>query len=504
MIQINITGADASVTQTETLTAGRVGLECSFSFDSAWDGLSKIAVCEGADTRSVVMDSDTIIVPWECLADPGYKLRVGVRGENSSGDIVIPTVWARVGKIVDSPGDDIDPGQEATPSVVQQIQEAAANALYIARGVKAEADSGAFNGKDGEDGADGADGAPGPQGPTGPQGDPGVYIGSTEPTDPDISVWIDTSGDADQPAIPEKATVLPSDLGTAAIGSSEKYAAEDHVHKMPTASDVGALPSSTTIPTKVSDLTNDSGFTTHGVPSGGSSGYVLKKASGTDYDLTWAAESGGSSITVDSSLSDSSENPVQNKVIKSALDAKGTYSKPSGGIPDTDIASASTWNAKGSYSKPSGGIPASDLASAVQTSLGKADTALQSFTETDPTVPSWAKASSKPSYTASEVGAAPAVAEVTVSDTGSVSQALDAGKIYHFTGAITALTITLNSPASGQLAQYHFDFNSGSTAATLTMPNTVTMPDSFAPEASKHYEVDVLNNYGAVVAWATS
>lgn len=38
----------------------------------------------------------------------------------------------------------------------------------------------------------------------------------------------------------------------------------------------------------------------------------------------------------------------------------------------------------GTYSKPSGGIPKSDLASAVQTSLGKADTALQSFTETDP------------------------------------------------------------------------------------------------------------------------
>lgn len=38
----------------------------------------------------------------------------------------------------------------------------------------------------------------------------------------------------------------------------------------------------------------------------------------------------------------------------------------------------------GTYSKPSSGIPKTDLASAVQTSLGKADTALQSFTETDP------------------------------------------------------------------------------------------------------------------------
>lgn len=59
----------------------------------------------------------------------------------------------------------------------------------------------------------------------------------------------------------------------------------------------------------------------------------------------------------------------------------------------------------GTYSKPSGGIPKTDLASTVQTSLGKADTALQSYTETDPTVPSWAKATSKPSYSASEVGA---------------------------------------------------------------------------------------------------
>jgi hypothetical protein len=36
-------------------------------------------------------------------------------------------------------------------------------------------------------------------------------------------------------------------------------------------------------------------------------------------------------------------------------------------------------NGKGTYSKPSTGIPKSDLASAVQTSLGKADTALQSI-----------------------------------------------------------------------------------------------------------------------------
>lgn len=52
-------------------------------------------------------------------------------------------------------------------------------------------------------------------------------------------------------------------------------------------------------------------------------------------------------------------------------------------------------------------VAKSDLATAVQTSLGKADTALQSYTETDPTVPAWAKEENKPTYTASEVGAVP-------------------------------------------------------------------------------------------------
>lgn len=46
----------------------------------------------------------------------------------------------------------------------------------------------------------------------------------------------------------------------------------------------------------------------------------------------------------------------------------------------------------------------SDLEESVQDSLNKANSALQSYTETDPTVPAWAKETNKPTYTASEVG----------------------------------------------------------------------------------------------------
>lgn len=50
------------------------------------------------------------------------------------------------------------------------------------------------------------------------------------------------------------------------------------------------------------------------------------------------------------------------------------------------------------------GLSTNDFTNAYKT---KVDSALQSYTETDPTVPAWAKATTKPTYTASEVGAVP-------------------------------------------------------------------------------------------------
>ena len=152
-----------------------------------------------------------------------------------------------------------------------------------------------------------------------------------------------------------------------------------------TAADVGALPDSTTIPTKTSQLQNDSGFLTSAVtsfngqtgavtytapvssvdgktgtvtilPTGGTTGQVLAKKTGTNYDVEWQTVSGGGAV-----------DSVNGQTGTVVLDAEDV-----GALPDTTTASD-----LGAYVKPSGGIPKTDLASAVQTSLGKADTALQ-------------------------------------------------------------------------------------------------------------------------------
>lgn len=64
-----------------------------------------------------------------------------------------------------------------------------------------------------------------------------------------------------------------------------------------------------------------------------------------------------------------------------SLTEGGDITIEGGSLTESDIAAMGFTKNTGTYSKPSGGIPKSDLTSAVQTSLGKADTALQSYTE---------------------------------------------------------------------------------------------------------------------------
>ena len=170
------------------------------------------------------------------------------------------------------------------------------------------------------------------------------------------------------------------------------------------------------------------------IPAGGTTGQVLAKKSNADRDLEWVDQTGGGGggttnynalsnkpqiggveLQGDKSLhelgiaAESSIPDVTGKADKvtggtennfAALDANGNlkdsgkkasdfatpsdvnakYTKPQNGIPSSDMASAvqtSLGKADSAYQLPSGGIPSSDMASAVQTSLGKADTAYQ-------------------------------------------------------------------------------------------------------------------------------
>ena len=57
--------------------------------------------------------------------------------------------------------------------------------------------------------------------------------------------------------------------------------------------------------------------------------------------------------------------------------------------------------------------------------------------------------------------------ETAISSTGSVNQTIDPNVFYDFTGALTALNITLGTPTSGKINEYNFQFLSGATPLYL-------------------------------------
>jgi hypothetical protein len=94
--------------------------------------------------------------------------------------------------------------------------------------------------------------------------------------------------------------------------------------------------------------------------------------------------------------------------------------------------------------------------------------------------------------------------EQTIATSGDVTQALDPHVIYHFTGDLTSLTITLNAPTANEMAHYSFDFLSGATAPTLSVPSTLVMPDNFMVEPNGRYSIGIMNEYVTSTRWSDS
>lgn len=153
------------------------------------------------------------------------------------------------------------------------------------------------------------------------------------------------------------------------------------------------------------------------------------------------------------------------------------------------------------YQKPSGGIPKSDLSSAVQTSLGKADTALQSYTETDPVF----SASPAAGITSSDITEWDGKAKpTTVVNHGTSDTTFSlTPNVLHVWGTVTSLTLTLATPTDSTIVnEYMFQFTSGSTATTLSLPSSVVWDKdkgTLTVESGYIYQVSILNN---IALWA--
>nr|DAP87499.1 MAG TPA: nucleoid-associated protein [Bacteriophage sp.] len=248
-------------------------------------------------------------------------------------------------------------------------------------------------GETGDKGATGDTGPQGKQGIQGPQGKPGAdaptITGITiRQSDYHLIVTLSDGTTYDAGYCRGQAGAGTGDMLASVYDPQGKHQdvfkyVDDEIAKIPTpdvSAQIKAHNESATahpdirnkIPTKTSQLDNDSGFLTQHQDI---SGKLDKTGDGSNVTAAFTAATTRANIATGEKLS-----VLFGKVAKWFADLGS-------------LAFKST-------------VAKSDLASDVQTSLGKADSALQSYKETDPTVPAWAKAKTKPSYSKSEVGLA--------------------------------------------------------------------------------------------------
>ena len=92
--------------------------------------------------------------------------------------------------------------------------------------------------------------------------------------------------------------------------------------------------------------------------------------------------------------------------------------------------------------------------------------------------------------------------KIVVSDhgTGDTTFALTPN-VFHKWGIVTSLTLTLATPADTTIYnEYMFEFVSGTTATTLSLPDTVKWVSEPNIEADKTYQCSIVNNIGVIIA----
>lgn len=91
---------------------------------------------------------------------------------------------------------------------------------------------------------------------------------------------------------------------------------------------------------------------------------------------------------------------------------------------------------------------------------------------------------------------------VEIVESTSNTQEIQTNKFYKF-GEVSSLNITLAEITdTSVLNEYMFEFVSGSTATTLTLPNTIKWLETPSIESNKTYQCSIVNNIGILAGVA--
>lgn len=253
-----------------------------------------------------------------------------------------------------------------------------------------------------------------------------------------------------------------------------------------TAEEVGALPNTTKIPSKTSDLQNDSGFLTEHQDL---SGYALKSEVPKSASDVGADASG----TAESKVSEHNTSEASHNDIRVLL--QGLANRLNA-LADSDDTTLDQMSELVAYVKSN-----KSLIDAITTSKVSVSDIIDNLTT---------NVSNKPLSAAQGVALKALIDAIPKTSTEmkrieklstDTAVELEPNKLYIFP-EMAELAITLAEPSDTGIAnEYHVVFQSGSTPTFLTIPSAIKLPSEFTVEANNVYRLSILEGCLTVYSW---
>lgn len=122
MIKVEVHSTRAVIRSQEPLTVGLRGAKVRFAFGGDWESLGKTAVFrQGEKTVTVADIGQEVTIPWEVLTMAGVPVQIGVYGMDASGAVAIPTLWVSTEPVQPGADPEGDPTTEYTQPFWEQI-----------------------------------------------------------------------------------------------------------------------------------------------------------------------------------------------------------------------------------------------------------------------------------------------------------------------------------------------------------------------------------------------
>lgn len=123
MFLVEVDKVITNITQVEQMTSGSQNVYVvNFKFSNEWAFLKRTAVFRQGETIvNILLDDDNrCMIPWEVMQTPFVEVEVGVFGVKGD-DVVLPTVWASMGSMLQGVITGEEPLEPPTPSVYEQL-----------------------------------------------------------------------------------------------------------------------------------------------------------------------------------------------------------------------------------------------------------------------------------------------------------------------------------------------------------------------------------------------